>query len=316
MCNDDHSTGGSDMQRQPQISIIGAGPAGISAAIYLQRAGYQPLLFEKNIPGGLLHNAYRVENYPGFPEGIPGSKLVDIFLQQLTNVGGSILFLEACHIQQSKHTFVIQTATEKYISDVVIIASGTKPKKINIVGSRKLEGTRLFYDRVSLERNATENKRILVLGGGDASFDYSLSLHAQGHTVSLIMRSEPKALFLLRKRVQNNNIPIYTQHIPQEILFKNNELLLRCRHKNKKCEFFADMILVAYGRKPCLGFLSSELQKNILKKSLLPATPTPGLYLAGDAAQNHCRQVGIAVGDGIHAAMLAGEYLKKKKGCL
>ncbi|MEM0467151.1 MAG: NAD(P)/FAD-dependent oxidoreductase [Candidatus Thermoplasmatota archaeon] len=304
------------MHKHHQVSIIGAGPAGLAAATYLVRAGRPPLVFERNIPGGLLLNAHSVENYPGFPHGIKGSELVDLFLQQFTRIGGTLHPAEVCCISKLNDHFSIQTKTTHYTADVVILASGTIPKKITIPGSENLEGTKLFYDvYFLLKNNNLTKKRILVLGGGDAAFDYSLSLHEAGAQVSLLLRSEPKALGILQQRVCEKGIPLFTKHQPQEILVQNHELILTCTHQHKTFDFVADFIVVAYGRIPNSGFLTSELQTAIQITSAFPATTISGLYVAGDVARMTHRQVGIAVGDGIHAAMHAIEYLDTRKGC-
>ncbi|MBE3122358.1 MAG: NAD(P)/FAD-dependent oxidoreductase [Thermoplasmata archaeon] len=301
------------MDQVNEVAIVGAGPAGIAAAIYLKRAELHPILLEKNEPGGLLRHAYLVENYPGFPGGITGIELVELFVEQLHAAGVSITKSGVKHVHHHDDTFLIETDQGRLVSSAIIIASGTTPRKLGIKVSASIEGTRLFYDPRSIPlRGNGVKKRILVIGGGDIAFDYTLTLLNWGHEVTIISRSEPTCLPLLQERVRNNGATIHTMSGPEEIVEHREDILLRCRRNNHVEELPADFILVACGRDSNTSFLSPTLKKCIDNTSDGSQPPLPGLYFAGDVIRGPYRQTGIAVGDGIHAAMIVEHYMRTR----
>jgi len=301
------------MDQSTEVTIIGAGSAGIAAAIYLKRAGLHPILLEAYKPGGLLRHAYLIENYPGFPRGISGKKLVELFVEQLHNLDLSIRKSAVKHIHHKNEVFLIETDQVRFLSSAIIVATGTSPKKIGMKGSASIEGTRLFYDpsSIPLEEN-TVKKRILVIGGGDIAFDYTLTLLHGGYEVAIISRSEPTCLPLLHNRVLKNGAALHIKCVPEEIVMHRKNILLKCRQNDQGREFCADFILVACGREPNTWFLSPLLKKYLKPISVAPQTALPGLYFAGDVVRGAYRQVGIAVGDGIRAAMMTERYLKQR----
>jgi thioredoxin reductase (NADPH) len=299
------------MVHRNKVTIIGAGPAGLAAAIYLQRAMLRPQILEKDQPGGLLRNAYWVENYPGFPGGLKGAALADLFVTHAHRLGVSVTRSVVRHVRSQKNCFVIDTSRGRILSSAVIITTGTVPRTLKLSGSEAIAGSRLFYEPTSLPlKQDDRNKRILVIGGGDIAFDYALTLSDWGHDVSIISRSAPTCLALLYSQVQKTRTTIFTECVPEEVIVHPNEILLRCRTKNTQRELSADFILIACGREPNTAVLSPTLKTCYHHISAIPHTSIPGLYLAGDIVRGSHRQAGIAVGDGIHAAMSAERFVK------
>ncbi len=300
------------MDKKKQVTVLGAGPAGIAAAIYLKRTGRTPLILDKQKPGGLLRDAFLVENYPGFPHGITGATLADLFVQHLHKLGLSVTRSEVTCVEHKDNAFTIQTEKGSLVSSVIIIALGTTPRKIRIPGAASIEGTRLIYEPRSI--HSRTKKRILVIGGGDIAFDYTLTLLDHGHDVTLLSRSEPVCLPLLKKRVQQRGASIHTNCVPQKILKNQKGLLLHCRQQDRILKLSADYLLIACGREPNISCLSEDLIKYTKGPTAFPQTSLPGLYFAGDVVRGTNRQTGIAVGDGIHAAMMAQRFLKETAG--
>jgi len=301
------------MDETRQIAVIGAGPGGMAAAIYLQRAGLNPLVLEKEAPGGLLLSANLVENYPGFPGGITGRELAARFIDQLNILGISVTQANVREVGSVDKTFNIETDIGSYASRAVIIATGTLPRKVKIRGASALEGNRVLYGIESMRSSDGGNGRIIVVGGGDVAFDYALNLSDRGHNVTIVARSTVKCLSLLRERAEEKGIAVLIDHLPEQVFEERGSAVLVCNCRGEVKRIRGDRILIACGRVPNLELLSSGLLKSIRNGKALPDTGTSGLFLVGDVARKRYRQTGIAVGDGIIAAMHAERYLARTR---
>jgi thioredoxin reductase (NADPH) len=300
--------------QQTDVTIVGAGPAGISSAIYLHRAGWAPLLIERAEPGGLLRNANLVENYPGFPGGIKGPELVALFKKQLEALNIRVTASDVKKVSVVRGAFRIETKAQSYASRCVILATGTRPKRIEFKGGAGLVGTRLFSEIVEMPLTSIAGKRIVVVGGGDAAFDYSLNLVDRGADVTAISRSEPTCLPLLRARAETSGVQLVVGAAVDKMRLKDGEILVGFGSGKQRVEFPADYVLSACGREPNLDCLSKSLRTRIRKGARVPETDIPGLYAVGDVVRGKHRQTAIAVGDGIHAGMMADEYLRESEG--
>jgi thioredoxin reductase (NADPH) len=295
------------------VVIIGAGPAGSAAAIFLKRAGVEPLLLEERTPGGLLTEANLVENYPGFPEGIRGSDLVGLITKQLERLDVRIERRSAKSISSEGQKFVVRVDGEEYESHAVVVATGTAPKKLENDWAMALEGRALFYGLSSFDIDAVKGKRVAILGGGDAAFDYALNLRARGNSVSVILRSAPSCLPLLLERAAEQGVDVHADCLLERIEEDPEGLAVVCAgNKAVPC----DLVVVAHGREPRLEALSPELAESVRSsESLLPETRMDGFFVAGDVVRGRCRQTAIAAGDGVLAAMKVIEFLKERGVC-
>jgi thioredoxin reductase (NADPH) len=289
-----------------EIAIIGCGPAGVSAAIYVKRAGFDPMVFEKGKIGGLLHNANLVENYPGFPQGIKGSELVDIFKRQISSLGIEIISQSVSNVSFGRGNFSILAGDSEVISSTLIVASGTKPKKLGISGESALFGRKLFYEIKDIPP-PTKNDTYVIVGGGDCAYDYALNIASEVKSVDIIFRGKhPKCLPLLSERVAAfENIRPHPKLLPRA--FEENEgVLTKCTSGSGDIELPSDYVLVAGGRDPNIEFLPELKEIEINEDG---GCSIPGLFIAGDVRRGKKRQVGIAVGDGIICAMSALDFL-------
>jgi thioredoxin reductase (NADPH) len=275
------------------VAIIGAGPAGIAAAIQLRRYGYKPEILERAEPGGLLKNARWVENYPGFPKGIPGIKLVNLLRAHLGN-NGPVDRETVLSADYRNKNFIIKTDRRTMLARILIVASGTEPKKIFSARTRRALSGRLFYEPWSMPR--MQGQRIAIVGAGDAAFDYALGL-ASGNKVWIIGRQQkPRCLTALRNDCRaQKGLKYMGRSLIKRIERDDPSIRIRL---GRNIRLSVDYILVAAGRKPCLGFLEPRIRKNLrvlmnIKK----------LWLIGDVKNKRFRQVGISVGDGIRCAM-------------
>jgi thioredoxin reductase (NADPH) len=289
------------------VVIIGAGPAGLAAAMQLTRQGYQPLVLERDRVGGLLWNANLVENYPGFCPGISGPELVSLFQEQAKHLGVSIAFEDARLTGFEDDLFRIDTDKRKLAARVLVAATGTKPKTLpDLFHSPGLED-RVFSEVYPLL--GCKGNKVIIIGGGDAAFDYALNLAKENQVLILNRGEEIKALPLLYERTQADpNITYHQQAVVRSLAMdQGGKLILDVLLQDELERVEGDYLITAIGREPEMGFTTPSIMKELdrLQKE-------HRLYLIGDLENGLYRQTAIAVGDGIRAAMQIGQYLSKE----
>lgn len=277
--------------KSDEVVIIGAGPAGATAAIQLKRYGIPFVLLEKARVGGMLWNANLVENYPGFPAGVGGPKLAGLIEKQMERIGVSVTIDSVLSIQHDKSSFQIKTVQIEYFPRYVIVASGTRPNPIPLAIPEAARD-KVFSDVYHL-LNETE-KHIIVIGAGDAAFDYALNLVKKRNFVTILNRGgDVKCLGLLWERVRAEPVIEYRAETPVSAV-EVDDIGNRLRVRTEAGESLeADYLLFAIGRIPQMDFLSTELIKQKVK----------GLYFVGDVKNGLYRQAAIAAGDGLRTAM-------------
>ncbi|MFC1659070.1 NAD(P)/FAD-dependent oxidoreductase [Pseudomonadota bacterium] len=271
------------------IIIIGTGPAGIASAIQLKRFGINPLVIEKHRFGGLLRNANLVENYLGFPRGLSGVKFTNLMKKQFDKYAIDIVYENVTNINYNKNCeFIVQTNRYKHKSSYVIIATGTKPKKPDLIINNNIKN-KVFYDVYDL-LNA-KNKHIAIIGAGDAAFDYAINLSKKNNIIKILNRGNKiKAIKLLRDRCDKIKNIEYLENISVKKIEpdKNPKKIKLTTNSSQK--IVVDYFLVAIGREPNLDILEERLKNN------------DRLFIIGDAKNGVLRQTAIAVGDGLKVA--------------
>lgn len=278
--------------------IIGAGPAGIAAAIQLKRQGINPVVFEKSEIGGLLRNANLVENYPGFPGGISGGHLVSLFEKQLRAQLLEVVFEEVTSLDFEDGMFHAETPKRVSRSRTVLVASGTKAREFTDIKVPENVTARVFYE-ICPVLEAT-GKKVVIIGAGDAAFDYALNL-GKRNKVTILNRGEViKCLPPLWERVKKSGRIGYRKYtkIVNITADYSEGLLLECVGPGGASKLSADYLIFAIGRNPQLDFLSGRL-----KKKAQELENRGLLYYVGDVKNRTFRQTAIAIGEGIMAAM-------------
>lgn len=297
------------MRKIEAAAIIGAGPAGIAAAIQLSRYNIGFRIFEKKSIGGLLNNANLIENYPGFPEGISGTSLVDYFKQQLKKSAIKVgkFDIRKIDYDTDQDFFILSFDKSVFYTHFVIIASGTEPKELPALSSKLNRSKYIFYEVYPLKN--IKRKKIAIIGAGDAAFDYSLNLSKGDNEIMIFNRSDSyKCLNILYKRVKkSSNISCFQNFQLHQAEEKQSKLKLIFKNQDKLQIYDVDYLLIAIGRKSALDFMGEKfiLKKNSLIKNGL-------LHFAGDVDNGLYRQTAIAVGEGVKAAMIIADKFKEK----
>lgn len=288
--------------------VLGGGPAGIAAAIQLKRSGVNPLILEKNKIGGLVHNAYCIENYPGFPYGISGKQLAGLFKKQLEGHAISTNIQAVVSVEKCQNIFLLKTKNRTIRSYSLIISTGTVPKQLDVSGERMLAGKRLFYEIEALPK-LTKKDTVIVIGSGDIAFDFAVQLASRRIKTTIFFRNDaPRCIRSLFERVMKNpHITIYQNASVTELRHEGSKVKIRVQINNKIVFFASDYLLVAIGRTPQLECLPVAWQELLEKDHC--ALENIGLCVAGDARSRNFRHVGIAVGDGLRAAMVITRFL-------
>ncbi|MEW5936217.1 MAG: NAD(P)/FAD-dependent oxidoreductase [Candidatus Thermoplasmatota archaeon] len=282
-----------------RVAVVGAGPAGCSAAIYLKRAGCEPLLFEKERIGGLALNAHLVEDYLGFPGGIEGRAFCALIEQQLARHEIGVVREEVIEIRRSQSGFEIETPIASHMADAVILATGTMPKRL------EMPGLPCHYELKELPAEGGR-RSVAVIGGGEAALDYALTLSSRGYRVLIIHRGKVLRAnrALVEKAKRSDAIEVWTECEVLGAQPHGDEYLLDCTKGRAAVHY----ILCAVGRVPALPRL--DIPPEELTADPQGRTRVPGLFLAGDLRLGSLRHIATACGDGIAAAVRALEYLE------
>ena len=293
--------------RPHDLIIVGAGPAGCSAAVQSLRLGLHPLLIDaKGSVGGLAANAFSMENFPAgdTPMNGPGFvSMLDAYLKRF-DIPVDTNQLRALH--RVNDLWHLDCDNGTMLARSVILATGTRAVALDIPGVPQSTGHRFSYEVRPLLAHKPETA--IVIGGGEAAFDYALSLSNHGAEVNMFIRgTAPKACGHLRRMVEDMpGITIQYEHTPLSMSIHGNGLRVRFGRKGAEQVYDASCCVAAIGRR---STAKTYLEPQGITMTGDIHTSTPGLYVAGDIRRNTLGQAGIALGDGLAAAMEARSYL-------
>ena len=294
-----------------ELGIVGAGPAGLAAAIQASRAGLEVLVLDAGRPGGLARTAEQVENYPGFPGGISGRSLMDRFVAQAAQLGICPRPLEVEAVSRGEGELVLRLARGQgqARARAVILATGTTPRALQVPGLQAVS-------RVDALPRSLRRRRVLVVGGGEAALDQALLARRRGASeVRVAVRGpRPRSMDLLVRRCRDRGIQLDLETNLVNVLGGGGDepLIVELEQRGRRLELTTDSVVVCIGKDPRLPALprGTELwDSGAPAADRLGRTSLAGLYVVGDACRGRYRQVSIAVGDGVAAAMHAVAYL-------
>ncbi|MBA4418674.1 MAG: thioredoxin-disulfide reductase [Syntrophus sp. (in: bacteria)] len=296
--------------------IMGGGPAGLTAGIYLRRAGIETLLVEKGIVGGTPMNYEHVENYPGFPEGVSSKELMNRIADQARRFGLVIKeFIEIEEVSRRGKRFLIKAGEEEIECLGIIVATGTESMKIGIPGENELVGRGISYC-ATCDGAFFRNLDVAVIGGGDAAIQEGLALANIARKVYVIHRRDTlKAQKIIQERAfQNSRMEFLWNKTPVEIKGKDQveSITIKDTKTGELSEVKVDGVFIYVGARPRTAFLGDLVDRDgagfvITDEEL--GSKTEGLFIAGDVRRKGLRQIATAVGDGALAAVSCERFI-------
>jgi thioredoxin reductase (NADPH) len=306
-----------------KIVVIGSGPAGCTAAIYLSRANLIPLVLEGMQPGGQLTITTDVENYPGFPEGILGPKLMDLMRQQAERFGAIFRMEQVESVDFRKHPFEITTDQRVYVADAVIIAAGASAMTIGLPTEKALQGFGVSYC-ATCDGFFFKNKEIVVVGGGDSAMEEATFLTKFASKVTVIhRRDELRASKIMQDRARNNpKIEFVFNSAVEEVIGTKEGGVTALKVKNlvsgDVSELAAQGLFVAIGHTPNTKAYAGQLDLDPRGYVMLPhrhstITNIEGVFACGDVVDHIYRQAITAAGSGCQAALDCERWLTHER---
>ena len=311
--------GQSQEPRSVQVLIIGSGPAGLSAALYAARASLNPIVLTGTGLGGQVSLTYTVENYPGFPEGVGGSELVELFQKQAEHFGAQLEYDTATQVDLSARPFQVKTENGEYLAETLIIATGATPLHLNVPGESELTGRGVSYC-ATCDGWFFKGKDVVVVGGGDSALEEAIFLTRFASSVTIVHRRDAlRAGAILQKRAMSEpKIRFVWNSVVTKILGENE--VTGVELKNVTNGEIKDLptqgIFIFIGHRPNTQLFEGQLdldERGYLKTNVLMQTAIPGVFVAGESGDPNYRQVITSAGMGAAAAMQAIRYIEAQE---
>lgn len=304
--------------RRVKVLILGSGPAGLSAALYAARAELNPVVLTGIEPGGQAALTHSIENYPGFPEGVGGAELGDLFQKHAERFGAKVEFDSANAVDLSKCPFKVTTDSGEYTADTLIIATGARPNHLEAPGETKLTGRGVSYC-ATCDGAFFKEKKVVVVGGGDSALEEALFLTRYASSITIIHRRDSlRAGAVLQKRAKENpKINFIWNTLVTEIT--GQEAVKAVQLKNVQTgaasALETDGVFIFIGHTPNTQIFKGqlEMESGYIKVDNLMHTSVAGVFAAGEAADPHFRQVITSAGMGAAAAIQATKFLEHER---
>ncbi|MCI7602442.1 MAG: FAD-dependent oxidoreductase [Mollicutes bacterium] len=299
------------------LIIIGAGPSGVSAAIYAKRANLDFIIFEKFAVGGQVINAFEIENYPGFNK-IFGSDLAINFMNNLTALNVEVKYEEVVSLEKNEDIFILKTSLDNvYYAKNVILALGSNPRKLNLPNEDQFTGRGISYCAMC-DGNFYKDKEILVYGGGNSAISEALFLTNIVKKLTIVSRSNLRAdKSLVEELSSKQNVDILENKLVDSLIIDNNEIKgvkLKDKFNNEITSLNIEGIFVYIGAIPSTSFLTNLgilNKEGYIEVNNHFETKINNLYAIGDVINKDLRQIVTATNDGAFAIHYLLEKFKK-----
>ncbi|WP_110928499.1 thioredoxin-disulfide reductase [Bacillus massiliglaciei] len=301
------------------VVIIGAGPAGMTAAVYTSRANLSTLMLERGMPGGQMANTEEVENYPGF-ETILGPELSNKMFAHAKKFGAEYAYGDVKEVIEGEEYKTIVAGSKEYKARSIIISSGAEYKKIGVPGEKELGGRGVSYCAVC-DGAFFKERKLFVIGGGDSAVEEGVYLTRFASNVTIVhRRDELRAQKILQERAfANEKVDFIWNHTLKEIKEKDGKVgsvVLVSTENGEEQELPADGVFIYIGMLPLtkpfenLGITNAT---GYIETNEQMETKVPGIFAAGDVREKNLRQIVTATGDGSVAAQAAQHYVEELK---
>ena len=301
--------------------IIGAGPSSLAAAVYTTREDIATTIYEKGVIGGMAAITDKVDNYPGFPEGVEGMKLAELLQAQAERFGAKIEFGEANALRHEAGINIATIDGVEVRAKTVLIATGSDYNKIGVPGEAEYYGRGVHYC-ATCDGAFYREKKLVVIGGGNSAVQEAIFLTRFTTHIDLLVRSTIKASEILQhelqKFVDEGKITVHYGAITKEIVAIDSVITKVIAEKDGVVvEYPTDGVFIFVGLSPNTEFLAGsgvELdEQGLIKTDQHLATSLPGVYASGDVRSGATMQIASAVGEGAQAALSIREYLDGMK---
>jgi thioredoxin reductase (NADPH) len=309
-----------------KMLVLGSGPAGLSAALYAARAELEPVVLTGTELGGQAALTFTIENYPGFPEGVGGAELGELFQKQAERFGAKVEFDNAQSVDLSQRPFKVTSDNGVYLADTLIVATGARPNHLEIKGETELTGKGVSYC-ATCDGWFFKDKKVVVVGGGDSALEEGLFLTRFATSVTIIHRRDSlRAGKVLQSRAFDNpKMKFIWNTVVSEVIGtdsvdgtgagKVTGLKLRDTQTGAESTFETDGLFIFIGHTPNTQMFKGQLEMDELgyiKSNQFMETSVPGVFVAGEVADSHFRQVITSAGMGAAAAIQATHFLEKE----
>ena len=299
--------------------IIGSGPAGLTAAIYAARANLDPIVFEGNQPGGQLTITTDVENYPGFPDGVLGSDMMDLFRKQAQKFGAQCFYKHVSKVNFSNSPLRVYVGDEEYLTKSVIVSTGASARLLGLDAENELMGHGVSTC-ATCDGYFFKDKEVVVVGGGDSAMEEANFLTKFANKVTILHRREEfrASKIMIDRSLNNPKIDIIKNVVVSDIFGSQKDgvsgVLLTNTLSEEESKFNCDGVFYAIGHNPNTeqfqNVLDLDEQGYIQTKGKSTTTNISGVFACGDVQDSYYSQAVTAAGTGCMAAMDAEKYLE------
>jgi len=306
-------------EKHVKVLVLGSGPAGLSAALYAARAELSPVVLTGMQLGGQAALTHSIDNYPGFPKGVGGAELGDLFQKQAEHFGAKVEFDTAHEVDFSQRPFTVTTDSGEYKADTLIVSTGASSIHLNVPGEVEMTGRGVSYC-ATCDGWFFKDKKVVVVGGGDSALEEALFITRYASSVTIIHRREEfRAGAILQKRAKEHpKIKFVLSTVITEVVTGDKLEILKLKNvkTGEQSTFETDGLFIFIGHSPNTEMFKGKLEMSDLgyiKVNDKMETNIPGVYVAGEAADPHFRQVITSAGMGAAAAIQATRFLEAEE---